>query len=59
LCYHSAMENKRYKNVFRLPSGREIPSAIDPVTGEGPVKVRHFSEVPDGIEQEDPEPRPQ
>jgi len=51
------MEQKKYKNVLRLPSGREIPSAIDPVTGEGPVKVRLFSEVHDGVEQEDPESR--
>jgi len=45
------MENKRYKNVFRLPSGREIPSAIDPVTGEGPVRVRTQAEVSDGKEE--------
>lgn len=44
------MEQKKYKNVLVLPSGREIPSAIDPVTGEGPVKVRPPSEVNDGRE---------
>jgi hypothetical protein len=42
------MEQKKYKNVLVLPSGREIPSAIDPVTGEGPVKVRSLNEVDDG-----------
>jgi hypothetical protein len=46
------MEQKKYKNVLVLPSGRVIPSAIDPTTGEGPVKVRNLSEVPDGREQE-------
>jgi len=44
------MEQKKYKNVMVLPSGREIPSAIDPVTGEGPVKVRSLSEVNDAKE---------
>lgn len=45
------MEQKKYKNVLVLPSGREIPSAIDPVTGEGPVKVRSLEEVNRGKER--------
>jgi hypothetical protein len=45
------MEQKKYKNVLVLPSGKVIPSAIDPVTGEGPVKVRPLSEVHDGKEE--------
>lgn len=44
-------QKKKWKRVMVLPSGREIPSALDE-NGEGPVKVRNLSEVPDGREQE-------
>lgn len=52
------MSDKEFPYTITLPSGRVIPSAVNPATGEGMVKVNY----PEGWRLEDhscPFPKPE